>query len=215
MKTSLTLFVFLLTIVFTPLAKAGLIINGGFEDNAVANGSWKWFTSSQVNGWNGSNIEIWNNLNNFKSYQGNQHAELNAHGSKGKFSIFQTFATSLGSQYNVSFAYAARKSLAEAFTFDILNQAGNVIFSQIMDKHTVKNWSLFNTKFSADSAFTTIRFTTLNSGTYGNFLDDVKVSRVISLGSVAGPIAKPNSVSEPSTLLVMLIAAAALLLSRR
>lgn len=195
MKTSLTLFVFLLSFIFTPFAKAGLIINGGFEDTFVKDGSWKWFTSDKVDGWDGSNIEIWDSLTKFKSYQGEQHAELNAHGSRGVFSIFQTFSTNNNKSYDVSFAYAARRSNSESFMFEVLDASNNsVIFSQLMDEHQVNNWSKFGTSFKAESDQTMIRFTTVNKGTVGNFLDDVNVvaSRLISSSSI-------QSVSEPST----------------
>lgn len=209
MKASLTLFVFLFSLIFTPFAKAGLIINGGFEDTFVRDGSWRWFTSDKVDGWNGSNIEIWDSLTKFKSYEGEQHAELNAHGSRAVFSIFQTFSTDLDKSYDVNFAYAARRSNSESFLFEVLDQSNrNVIFSQVMDQHTVNNWSTFGTSFKAESDQTTIRFSTITRGTVGNFLDDVSVvaSRLTS--------SSIQSVSEPSTLFLSTLLVSALVLFR-
>ena len=51
-------------------ALANLIVNGGFEDNAVASGNWAFFASSNVNGWEGSNIEIWDNYGGVSAAEG-------------------------------------------------------------------------------------------------------------------------------------------------
>jgi hypothetical protein len=60
---------------------ANLIVNGSFEDNNVKSGKWSWFTADKVNGWDGSNIEIWDNLLSINAFDGSQIAELNSHGS--------------------------------------------------------------------------------------------------------------------------------------
>lgn len=197
-----TRFVFLFCIAFCQTATATLIQNGSFEETKVPEQSWRWFTSDKVLGWQGSNIEIWHRLNNFSAYEGKQHAELNAHGAKSPFSIFQTFATELGQAYAVSFAYAARTNNSEAFVFDVLDQQDISIYSQLLDQHTVNSWSLFNTSFVATSAYTTIRFTTLNKGTYGNFLDDINVN---SLNSVNIASSRISNVPESSALFLALV----------
>lgn len=197
MKTGLKLMVLISFVLFSNFSQAGLIVNGGFEDTHVNDGSWRWFTSDNVAGWDGSNIEIWDSLTKFESYEGEQHAELNAHGSNETFSIFQTFSTDASGRYDVSFAYAARRNTSEAFQFDIIDSSGLLLFSQIMDDHTVKSWSLFDTTFTALSDLTTIRFTTINSGTYGNFLDDVNV--ISNTGKLPGA---PTAVAEPSGILL-------------
>ncbi|MFT5898002.1 MAG: hypothetical protein ACI97K_000641, partial [Glaciecola sp.] len=60
-------------------ANANLIQNGGFEDNAVNDGQWSWYASNDVNNWSGSNLEIWDSLQGVHAYEGENHAELNAH----------------------------------------------------------------------------------------------------------------------------------------
>lgn len=151
-------------------AHANLIVNGGFEDNAVANGSWNWFPSANVNGWEGSNVEIWHNLFGIASAEGQQHAELNADGgNSGAWSIFQKFATVAGQAYDVSFAYRARES-SDLFKFTV-----GSINSTFTNNDTTK-WKWFSSSFVATSTLTTLTFTSLNSGTLGNLLDDVKVN---------------------------------------
>lgn len=198
------LVVFLFCIAFCQNAYANLIINGSFEDPNIPDSTWQWFTSNNVPGWQGSNIEIWDSLNGLEAYEGEQHAELNAHGSSGPFSIYQTFATNFGQSYSVTFAYAARSNNNEVFNFDVIDDNDLSIFNTQLNQHTVNNWSVFNTSFLASSALTTIRFTTLNTGTYGNFLDAVSVTSSSA----------QNNVSEPPGLLILTIIACLIGLNR-
>jgi hypothetical protein len=151
-------------------AHANLIVNGSFEDNQVANGSWNWFPASNVNGWEGSNVEIWHNLFGIASAEGQQHAELNADGGNvGAWSIFQKFATVVGQSYDVGFSYRARESS------DLFNFTVGSINSNFTNNDTSK-WKSFSSSFIATSGLTTLTFTSLNSGTLGNLIDDVKVN---------------------------------------
>lgn len=174
---------FWLFLSITCVAQANLIINGSFEANDVRNNSWAWFTSSQVDGWDGANIEIWDNMQRFSAFDGTQYAELNAHSWRGTYWIEQSFATTAQQQYDVSFAYAARRSLSESFRLDIFNSDGVTLYSQIVDDHLVKHWTSFHTSFTANSDSSTVRFTSLNSGTHGNFLDNVTVTSAITEAS--------------------------------
>jgi hypothetical protein len=152
-------------------AQANLIVNGGFENNAVASGSWNYYTASAVDGWEGSNVEIWDTMNGVVAPEGRQHAELNAHPYTGSiFSIYQNFATTLGQAYEVSFFYSARASNDEAFLF----QVGQLM--AVLDDHQVGSWKRFTGSFVADTAMTSLRFSTLNAATVGNFLDAVSVT---------------------------------------
>jgi hypothetical protein len=161
-------------------AQANLIVNGGFEDNHVAAGNWAYFSSSAVNGWDGDNIEIWDNYGGVVAPEGTQHAELNAHPFDGSvFSIYQNFATTAGAQYDVSFFYSARVSSNEQFAFSV----GNT--SAILDDHVVGSWRQYTGSFTANSSLSTITFTTYEAGTLGNFLDDVRVTAVPEPGSLA------------------------------
>ena len=151
-------------------AHANLIVNGGFEDNQVANGNWSWFPAASVSGWDGSNVEIWHNLFGVASAEGQQHAELNADGGNvGAWSIFQNFATTVGQSYDVAFSYRARES-SDLFNFTIGSINSN------FTNNDTSQWKLFTSSFIATSTLTTVTFTSLNSGTLGNLIDDVKVN---------------------------------------
>ena len=184
-------------------ANANLIANGGFEDNNVAAGSWNYFSSASVNGWDGDNIEIWNQFGGVVAPEGQQHAELNAHPFDGSvFSIYQDFATVIGQTYDVSFFYSARESASEAFNFSVGSLAA------LLDDHVVGSWSQYTGSFVATSLLSTITFTTADTSTIGNFLDDVVV--------VADVNSNPHtSVPESSPLVMLLIGLGGLVLIRR
>lgn len=163
-------------------AHANLIENGGFENPDVDTGSWQHFTSDDVAGWDGSNIEIWDSYNSINAYEGDQFAELNAHPDQtNPFGIYQDISTQAGQWYDISFAYRARSNPDEVFDFT----AGNA--SWTLDDHTTDGWSLFSSAFQADSEESMIRFTTVDpDGTIGNFIDDVRVTaRVPEPGTLA------------------------------
>lgn len=182
---------------FALSANANLIVNGGFEDNNVAAGNWAYFSSASVNGWDGDNIEIWNQFSGVVAPEGQQHAELNAHPFDGSvFSIFQSFATVVGQIYDVSFFYSARVDSNEQFSFS----AGTL--SALLNDHVVGSWTQYTGSFVANSSLSTITFSTYDAGTYGNFLDDVVVT------------ANANVV-ESNPLVMLLIGFAGLILIRR
>jgi uncharacterized protein (TIGR03382 family) len=170
-----------------PLAHANLITNGSFEDNTVSKNNWTWFTSDNVNGWDGSNIEIWNNFGGVLAQDGNQFIELNAHGdNQGAWSIYQSFATVVGQRYQLSFAYRARTSANEQFSFSVAD------LLQSFNNNDMKDWTVFSGSFVAKSTTSVLTFTSLTSGTKGNFIDNVSVEglRTPQLQSVpTGPLA--------------------------
>jgi len=166
--------------VVTTSAQASLIVNGGFEANPLKNNQWSYFSAEQVAGWQGSNIEIWHHLNGVLAPEGKQHAELNADGKNdGPWSIHQTFATTIGQLYDFSFYYRARANTKESFLFSI----GNV--EALVKQHSTSAWNKFSGSFVADSTSSTIRFTSLTSGTVGNFIDDVVVTQAASTPTAA------------------------------
>lgn len=167
---------------------ATLIVNGDFEENFVASNKWVVFNSADVAGWQGSNIEIWNALGGAIAASGKNFIELNAHGSNsGAWSIFQTFATEIGRQYQLSFYYRARNNNNEAF------EAKAADISWKLEDHVVGSWNLFSSIFVATGNSTTLTLSSLTGGTMGNLIDNVQVS------ALPGPAV---SVSAPATLAV-------------
>lgn len=182
---------------FAASANANFIVNGGFEDNNVNTNNWNYFTSANVNGWDGDNIEIWDHYAGVVAPEGDQHAELNAHPFDGSvFSIFQSFATVSGQTYDVSFFYSARENENENFSFSV----GPL--SALLNDHVVGSWKQYTNSFVANSNLSTITFTTLEAGTLGNFLDGVVVTA-------------KASVNEASSLMMLLIGLGSLMFIRR
>lgn len=163
-------------------SQASLIVNGDFEANPINPNSWTWMPSSQVPGWQGSNIEIWNSMNGVQAVTGNHFIELNAHGSnQGAWSIFQSFETLVGQSYELSFYYRARNGSNEQFEVTVAD------LSQTLNDHTNQGWSFFSSSFVATDTSTTLRFTSHNSGTIGNFLDGVSVVAQQGTATVSAP----------------------------
>lgn len=193
---------------------ASLIVNGSFENNNVRANSYKAFSAGTVSGWDGTNMELWDNYKNFAAYDGDQYIELNAHGVKGAYSIFQSITTTQGDVYDVSFAYAARSNTNESFLFEVIDGSSETVFSQIIDDHTVKTWSMFETSFVALSDTTEFRFTTITTGTVGNLVDALTVTTAPAVLTQASAFTTTSttsalaltsavSVSEPTTGVLM------------
>lgn len=142
-------------------------------------------------GWTGDNVELWIGRNPL-AYEGQYHAELNAHGSNNAsslegvyWSIEQTFATIMGQSYDLFFAYSARNgsstSSQEAFNVKV-----DGLDFDITD-HVTGSWNTYSTSFIADDASATLRFTSITPiyQTEGNFLDDIRVTTVPEPTSLA------------------------------
>ncbi len=159
-------------------ANANLITNGGFEDPALEEDGWGYFYASDVDGWSGSNVEIWRNHDGRYAYEGDQFAELNSHPNPGEdyhnFTLYQQFSTTAGNWYDFSFAYKARNDDSESFRFEIGNDSSYL--GSLINDHTTSEWSVHQGKFQAYSDLSTIWFRSETKGTEGNFLDDVSVT---------------------------------------
>ncbi len=184
-----------LTALCASSANANLIINGGFEEPTGSalggGGGWKYYDSANVAGWDGSNLELWGTLG-ITSYEGDYHAELNSHGQSkntGAWSISQTFNTVAGQTYDLFFAYGARLGNAsgsvESFSVEV-----DGLF-EILDDHVVGTWNTHTDTFVADSDTATLTFSSVaqRRWTYGNFLDDIRIT----------------AVSEPSSIVLLLL----------
>ena len=141
---------------------ADLLVNGSFEDENVANNSWKAFSPDQVDGWDGSWIEVWDGLFGRVAADGEQFAELNSvnKGNYSPFTLYQSVGVEAGGLYNVNFAYQARQNTEEAFTFSLLDSTGNAFFSQDIIHNDTSTWTRFDYNFAAPDEMVTVSFST-------------------------------------------------------
>jgi hypothetical protein len=95
-----------------PLAASAvnLVVNGSFEADGQAAGSWS--IQQNLTGWTGGQfgIELRNNVAG-AAYEGTNYLELDT---TQNSSMFQNIGTALGQLYTLSFAYSARESVSSA-----------------------------------------------------------------------------------------------------
>ena len=180
-----------LTAIMTTTAQANLISNGGFEDvsGSTAIGGYgsasTWQIYSDIPAWDASqNVEIWTNNFIVPAYEGNNVLELNAHpgNAQGTFSIFQSFNTVIGQEYQLTFAGRKRQQNSdEAFNVTV-GDLDESIYNQAWGA-----WTEYSFSFTALDDFTTLTFSSLDGGTdtTGNIFDAVAVTTVPEPGTFA------------------------------
>ncbi len=175
----------------TATTQASLLVNGGFEAPDIADNSWQYYTTTRgvdVPGWDydGSAMEIWDSLSRHqpvKAVEGEQIAELNAHGANNSaYTFSQDVDTIIGEWYEYGFAYSARNNSNESFDAGIYN-----IETFTFDDHVVGEWSFFTSTFQATATTSTLFFTSNDSlgDTTGNLLDAAYMVSVPEPGSLA------------------------------
>jgi len=178
MKKVLTTIALLALPVFAMAATPNLVVNGSFEDNALANGSWSNFSS--INGWTGvgAGIEVRNNIAG-SAFDGLNFVELDT---TQNSSMFQTVATQAGHSYSFSFAYANRPGTAVSTNgLDWTLDGGKTwtAVAALPAATTDNNWTTFNTSFIA-GASTKIGFrATGTSDSIGSSLDKVSLTAAV------------------------------------
>ncbi len=161
-------------------AHADLIENGGFEDPAIATGSYSLY--DLIPGWylvgGIGDIEIQNNVAG-APYEGEQFVELD---STQPSTIGQDVSTVGGQQYTLSFAFAARPGTNIA-TDNIMRVTwGGIELFNMAAPDFTPNWTVYSFDVTAASALTTLTFGDLSANaqnSYGVYLDDVRLVRKV------------------------------------
>lgn len=189
------------TLIASPAFAANLLINGGFEA-PIAGGFFQNFGSGStgITGWtvdaltpsggSGANVDIVNGTftpgGPSPAAEGVQFLDLVGSGTIG--SIYQTFATTAGQRYNVSFNYShnmfggdsSASAVTAAYGGVFATSLSGILFLEHSSGTTTNlDWRTYSYAFVADNAQSTIAFTNVTGGVNaGLLLDNVSVTAV-------------------------------------
>ena len=166
-------------------AHANLILNGSFEADAQAAGTWNIYPN--LTGWTGgaNGIELRNNVDG-SAYDGANFIELDT---TANSSATQNIGTTSGTVYNLSFAYSPRTGVAstsngiEVFWDDVLQGT----FTSFTNANTA--WTLESLNVTG-TGLDTLEFAAVGtSDSYGGSLDAVS----LTTASLAAAIPEPST----------------------
>jgi hypothetical protein len=204
----LTLVLMVVAAVFAPSANATLLVNGSFEVPVVPTADYVNIVSGAEPTGFGWTVDV-NNVDVFSQgvlgatgtiYDGTQALDLVGFGTTGKVS--QTFATTIGQLYVLSFAYSNNPISTGGASADVVMTSGlSTVLSQSISHSTATTtdftWSVFTMNFIAAGTSSTLNFNnTVGANNGGVLLDAVSVE--------AGRVTAP----EPGTFALMLPALA-------
>jgi hypothetical protein len=146
------------------------------------------WTISGSSGGNPNNVDLVHS-SLYPAFEGTQSLDMEGDvGSSGV--IFQSFATTPGDEYDLSFEYG-NNPFGVGATMNVLVMGGGTLLRQNVTHNTstIENmdYGLFSQTFTANSATTTLQFSALTNSGFGIALDAVSV----------------NIVPEPSTLALL------------
>jgi hypothetical protein len=149
------------------------LINGSFEDNLQANGTWNIYDS--LNGWTGmSNIELRNNVAG-RAFHGSNFVELDT---TRNMSMRQTVTGS--GLYQLSFMYSAREGRAagdNGLNFSFGSLTGSLL-SDVAGAASGNDWKLYTGLVELTGPTDLIFSAAGTSNSYGASLDYVSVTAV-------------------------------------
>lgn len=170
-------------------AGPNLVVDGSFEDQAQAAGSWSVYNA--INGWTtvgGSGIELRNDVAG-TAFDGVNFVELDSYSNSA---MAQTLTTVAGSTYDLSFAYSARAGVSAGSNPIQVLWNGNGIATVTANGSSLSgnDWQVFN-------------YTVTGSGS------DTLTFRAIgvndSLGGSLDAVTVTTAVPEPSTYAMMFL----------
>jgi len=167
---------------FAPVASAG-VINGSFEDNIQANGTWSIYQN--LVGWSGgqAGIELRNNVAG-QAYDGVNYIELDTTAN----SIASQAVTTLGQLYTLTFAYSPRMNVASGSNGIQVFWNGNSVgtFTGNGAGAGGNNWVLFSVDVMGTSPTSSLMFKAVGtSDSYGGSLDAVTLTAIPEPGTLA------------------------------
>lgn len=152
---------------------SSLILNGSFEDNPQASGTWANY-QNLVDWTGGANgIELRDNVVG-TAFDGHNFVELDTNANS---SMSQTVVTTLGQTYNLSFAYAPRiNEPASTNGIDVFWNGVQVGPTFTGDGTVSSVWHLFNFAVTGTGSDTLMFQAVGTSDSFGGSLDDVSLN---------------------------------------
>lgn len=207
------LFTIAICLTFTAMVHANLITNGSFETGAYDDSAHSGYTrlaagSTAIDGWvvGGDGLD-WHIIEGPSAHfggngvNGSQYAvDLSKDGGSGSYSISQTFATTAGSDYALSFLLGA-PYFYTGVNVSIAGISQNFYLSSGPQYNF--NWAPTSLNFAAVDAMTTLTFSNLQGGFWAPVIDNVSVE------------SRMNPVPEPSTMLLLGLGLAGVLRLRK
>lgn len=167
-----------------PALAQRVIVNPSFEANnpqGAGAPNFQIFPNGSVSGWDSASgeIELWDtNFQSVPAYQGLVFAEMNANVAGA---LYQNICMINGETISWSFAHRARSGGAATQTarFQIANSSGTLIQNLATQASTINNVWNVNTgsaTYTGTSGLQRIQFITTDPGSFGNFLDDIRIT---------------------------------------
>ena len=170
--------------VASPAAAQRVIVNPSFESNdpqGPGTPNYEIYSNGSVVGWDSASgeIELWDsNFQGVPAYEGSVFAEMNAN---VPGALYQNICMVNGETLGWTFAHRARSGgpATQTARFQIANSSGTLIQSLATQSSTVNNvWNVNtgSTTYTGASGVQRVQFITTDAGSYGNFLDDIRIT---------------------------------------
>ncbi|WP_077146900.1 Calx-beta domain-containing protein [Sphingopyxis sp. KK2] len=174
------------SLAFTGTAQAQrVIVNPSFESNdpqGPGAANYEIYSNGEVLGWNSvsGEVELWDSgFNGVPAYDGAVFAEMNAN---VPGALYQNICMVNGESIGWTFAHRARTGgpATQTARFQIANSSGTQLQLLATQSSTTANqvWNVNTgtTTYTGASGVQRVQFITTDAGSYGNFLDDIRIS---------------------------------------
>lgn len=168
-----------------PAMAQRVIVNPSFESNnpqGAGAANYEIYANGSVTGWDSASgeIELWDTgFQSVPAYDGSVFAEMNAN---VPGALYQNICMVNGETIGWTFAHRARSGgpATQTARFQIANGSGTLIQNLATQASTTANqvWNV-NTgtaTYSGASGVQRVQFITTDAGSYGNFLDDIRIT---------------------------------------
>jgi hypothetical protein len=152
-----------------------IVVNGSFEEPVVGSGN---AILPSIPGWNlayGQDFEIWNHLNGWLPYDGQQMVELDVYASTG---IYQDLPTAANEQYVLQFSFSPRPGTPQTYNVLGVKWGGTQVGILSADGTGLNqtSWTTYSYTLTATTSTTRLEFDDLGNGnSEGTLLDAVSV----------------------------------------